>query len=101
MRLNLPRTLFGQLVLGILVVQALVLAVFLSYIIVSSRNTAEVRTRHRLDQQLERLSGVCAKQLAAGDMASVQDSLELARISAAIEVARLTDLTGKNPFGER
>jgi len=95
MRLNLPKTLFGQLVLGILVVQTLVLAVFLSYIIVSSRNAGEVRTRHRLDLQLERLAGVCAKQLAAGDMDSVHDSLELARLSTAIEVARLTDLTGK------
>ncbi len=95
MRLNLPKTLFGQLVLGIFVVQALVLAVFLSYITVSSRDAAEVRTRHRLDQQLERLAAVCSKQLAAGDMASVHDSLELARISTSIEVARLTDLAGK------
>jgi signal transduction histidine kinase/HAMP domain-containing protein len=95
MRLKFPRTLFGQLILGILVVQALVLGVFLSYIIVSSRSAGEIRTKHRLDMQLERLAAVCSRQLASGDIASVHDSLELSRISTSIELARLTDLTGK------
>jgi PAS domain S-box-containing protein len=95
MRLNLPRTLFGQLVLGILVVQTLVLTVFLSYVIVSSKDASEVRTKHRLDLQVERLAAVCAKGLATGDMTSVHDALELSRISNSIEVARVTDLAGK------
>ena len=91
----IPRTLFGQLLLGILVVQAAFLTGFLSYTIVSQRDTAKVHTRLRMDMQLDRIAAACSKLLAKGDLASVPDALELSRVATAIEVVRLTDLTGK------
>ena len=94
MRRILPKTLFGQLVLGTLLVQALLLAVFLSYIVVSSRQTSEERTEQRMEQQLNRLSAACAKRLEAGDMASLHEILELSRIATSIDAARLTDTAG-------
>ena len=95
MRRILPKTLFGQLVLGTTVAQTLLLGVFISYTVVSQKRIADVRTRQRIGQQLDRLAGACAKQWAKGDMASLHDVLELSRIAPTIEVARLTDLSGK------
>ncbi|WP_161571056.1 sensor histidine kinase [Granulicella sibirica] len=95
MRRTLPKTLFGQLVLGTIVAQTLLLGLFIWYTVVSQKQIAEVRTRQRIGQQLDRLASACAKQWAKGDMASLHDVLELSRIAPTIEVARLTDLSGK------
>jgi signal transduction histidine kinase/HAMP domain-containing protein len=94
MRRLLPRTFFGQLVLGTVLVQTLFLVLFVWYTIVSQRNSAEDRSRQRVAQQLERLSEACSRMLAKGDMTSVHEVLELSRISPTIDVARLTDLKG-------
>ena len=94
MRRFLPRTLFGQLVLGTVLVQTLLLGCFVSYIVVSSKQEAQVRTRQRISQQLDRLAFACSRQIADNDMASLHEVLELSRIAPTIEVARLTDLAG-------
>ena len=95
MRRILPKTLFGQLVLGTVMAQTLLLGVFIWYTVVSQKQIADARTRQRIGQQLDRLAGACAKQWAKGDIASLHDVLELSRIAPTIEVARLTDLSGK------
>jgi signal transduction histidine kinase/HAMP domain-containing protein len=95
MRRILPRTLFGQLVLGTVAVQTLLLACFISYLVVSQRHAAQARTHERTLQQLSRLALACAKPLAEGDTADLDEILELSRVAPTIEAARLTDLTGK------
>ena len=89
-----PRTLFGQLVLGTILVQSLFLAVFVWYTVVSQRELAREHTHQRMLQQLNQLSAACAKPLALGDMTSVHDVLQLSRIAPTIDVARVTDLRG-------
>ena len=90
----MPRTFFGQLALSTVLVQSLFLFAFVYYTIVSQRRGAEDRARVRMAQQLDRLSAACSKQLATGNLGSVQDVLELARVSPTIDVARLTNLQG-------
>jgi signal transduction histidine kinase len=94
MRRILPTTLFGQLLLGTIVVQVLLLGLFIWYTIVSQRAVAEDRTRVRIAQQLDRLATACAKPLSTGDVAALSQTLELSRIAPTIEIARLTDLGG-------
>ncbi len=91
----LPKTFFWQLVLGTFLAQTLLLAAFITQTVVSQSHIAEQRTRQRIVMQLNRLAAACAKQLALGDMDSLHDVLELSRVAPTIEVARLTDLTGK------
>jgi PAS domain S-box-containing protein len=95
MRRILPKTLFGQLLLGTIVVQVLFLGFFIWYTIVSQRVGAEERTRVRIAQQLDRLAAACAKPLSTGNATALSDTLELSRIAPTIEIARLTDLSGK------
>jgi signal transduction histidine kinase len=95
MRRIYPRTLFGQLMLGTVLVQALLLGAFIWYTVVSQRQAAQGRTRERIAQQLDRLAAACADSLKDGNMSAVRDALELSRIAPSIEVARLTDLQGK------
>jgi PAS domain S-box-containing protein len=94
MRRILPRTLFGQLVLGTVTVQILLLGCFVSYLVVSQRIAAQARTRERTLQQLNRLALACAKPLMERDMTDLADILELSRVAPTIEVARITDLAG-------
>ena len=95
MRRLLPRTLFAQLVLATVLVQTLLLGFFLTYIVVSQRETAHARTRDRISGQLSHLAAACSRQLSKGDTASLQDVLDLSHIAPSIETARLTDLAGK------
>ena len=94
MRRILPRTFFGQLVLGTIVVQTLLLGIFISYVVVSQRAQAAQRTRVRMLQQLDRLSNALEKPLDRGDAASVRDVLNISEIAPTIQGARLTDLAG-------
>jgi hypothetical protein len=75
MRRILPKTLFGQLLLGTIVVQVLFLGFFIWYTIVSQRVGAEERTRVRIAQQLDRLAAACAKQLSTGNATALSDTL--------------------------
>ena len=95
MRRLLPRTLFSQLVLGILLVQTLFLGLFISYIVVSQRRNSQLRIRERTVQLLNYLSAASSRQLAKGDMDSLRDVLNLSGMSTAIQIARLTDLNGQ------
>lgn len=44
---------------------------------------------------MDKLSSVCARYLASSDTASLQDALDLSRITPTIGAIRLTDVTGK------
>jgi PAS domain-containing protein len=89
-----PRTFFGQLVLGTVLVQTLFLGLFTWYIIVNARETSQERSRDRTFQQLDRLSQAVARHLAVHDLTAATEILNLSRISANVDVARLTDLNG-------
>jgi PAS domain S-box-containing protein len=91
----LPRSLFGQLLLGTLAVQTLFLGLFIWYTVVTQRSSAELRSRERIDQQLDRLAQACSIGLERGDLPYVVTALELSRIALTIESARLTDLSGR------
>jgi nitrogen fixation/metabolism regulation signal transduction histidine kinase len=91
----IPKSFFGQLILGTILVQTLFLGLFIWYTVVSQRQGAEVRARSRIVQQLDRLAAACSEELDDDDMRSVQSALELSRLATTIEVARLTDLSGK------
>ncbi|SEC49674.1 PAS domain S-box-containing protein [Terriglobus roseus] len=71
------------------------LGVFLTWVVISQRNLAQERTSARIAGQLQRLSMASARQLARGDLSSLQDILELAEIAPTIQATRLTDLAGK------
>jgi PAS domain-containing protein len=95
MRRLLPRSLFGQLLLGTLAVQTVLLVLFIWYTVVSQRTGAEQRSRERIDLQLDRLAQACSVGMAHGDIQYVNDALQLSRVAQTIEVARLTGLNGK------
>lgn len=95
MRRILPSTLFGQLLVGTVLAQIVLLGTFVTYLVISQRHIAEERTRQRMGQQLERLAAACSRQLKQGDAASLGEVLELSRIAPTIDVARVTDLAGK------
>jgi signal transduction histidine kinase/HAMP domain-containing protein len=94
MRRLTPKTFFGQLVLGTVLVQTLFLGLFTWYIIVNTRESSQVRARERTFQQLDHLAQACANHLAQNDTISTQEVLNLSRISTTVETARLTDLAG-------
>ncbi len=81
--------------LSTILVQTVFLALFIWYTVESQRRTAEVRTRERMVQQLNRLGAACSAELSQQDMTSVHNTLELARIAPTIDVARVTDLAGR------
>ncbi len=89
-----PRTFFAQLVLGTIVAQTLLLGVFITYIVISQRHQARIRTRARMESQLSRLSTAAGKAYAGGDIDRMSDVLELAEIAPTIEATRITDLAG-------
>ena len=95
MRRVLPKSLFGQLLWGTILVQTLLLVLFIWYTVVSQRKGSDQRSRDRIVQQLNRLSTACSVELAHNDMKAVRTALELSRIAPTIEVARLTDLAGR------
>ena len=95
MRRILPTTLFGQLLLGTVLAQTVLLGVFVAYLVISQRHLSESRTRQRMAEQLERLAVSCSNQLQHGDTRGLRDVLELSRIAPTIDVARVTDLAGK------
>jgi PAS domain S-box-containing protein len=90
-----PRTFFAQLVLGTILVQTLLLGAFITWVVISQRNSAQERTNARIAGQLHRISMASAAQLARGDHAGLQNVLELAEIAPTIQATRLTDLQGK------
>jgi signal transduction histidine kinase/HAMP domain-containing protein len=95
MKRVLPKSLFGQLMLGTILVQTLLLVLFIWYTVVSQRKGADQRSHERIVQQLNRLSAACSVELEHNDMKAVHTALELSRIAPTIEVARLTDLDGQ------
>ena len=90
----LPKTFFAQLVLSTVLVQTLFLGLFLTYIVVSQRDSAAERTRARMLQQLQKLSRAIEKPMDRGDTASIHDVLDISEIAPTIQGARLTDLAG-------
>jgi signal transduction histidine kinase/HAMP domain-containing protein len=94
MRRLTPKTFFGQLVLGTVLVQTLFLGLFTWYITVNTRQSSQERSRERTFQQLDRLAEACANHLAHNDTVSTQEVLNLSRISTTVDIARLTDLAG-------
>ncbi|WP_263408289.1 sensor histidine kinase [Terriglobus tenax] len=95
MRRILPRTIQGQLILGTIVVQTILLVIFLSYTISSQREFTRSRARERLLQQVERLANASSVPLSQGHMDALREILEISRITPTIGGARVTDLDGK------
>jgi signal transduction histidine kinase len=95
MRRLVPRSFFGQLFLGTVLVQTLFLGLFIWYTVVTQKRGAEDRLRQRTVQQLDQLSEACSVDLSHGDMESLHRVLGLSRIAPSIQTARLTDLNGR------
>lgn len=94
MRRILPRTIQGQLVLGTIVVQTVLLAVFLTYTITQQRDLTRNRAQERLLQQVERLAAATSVPMSQGDMEALRQILETSRITPTIAGARITNLQG-------
>jgi hypothetical protein len=71
----LPKSFFGQLLLGTLLVQSLFLFLFIWYTVFTQTRATEGRARERIVQQLDRLSEACSIGLAKNDLKSLQDRL--------------------------
>ena len=91
----LPKSLFGQLLFGTILVQTLLLALFIWHTVDNIRRGSEERAHQRVVQQLGQVSAACAVELEQRDQESLQNVLNLSRIGPSIAVARLTDLSGR------
>lgn len=94
MRRFLPRTLLGQLIVGIIAVQTVLLTIFIDSTIRTLREQARVRSEQRMVDQLSRLTALAAEPWVKNDMVSLQTILETARITPTLDVVRVTDLQG-------
>jgi len=94
MRRLVPRTFFGQLVLGIILAQTLVLSGYLYYVVVSTRQASRKSLEARIASQIDRLAAACTERIRRGDSEGLRELLELAEIAPSIQSTRLTDLSG-------
>ncbi|MEK6397536.1 MAG: HAMP domain-containing protein, partial [Terriglobus sp.] len=94
MRRLVPKTFFAQLLLGIILAQALALGGYLYYVIVSTRQESRKNLEVRIARQIDRLAAACTEQIHQGDYETLHDLLEMAEIAPSIQFTRITDLKG-------
>lgn len=90
----LPDTVIGQLVIGTVVLQVLVLLIFLSLELRTQRREQQHRDQKRVEMQAELLAKLAPDALARGDRAELARLAEAMRSSVAVTTARITDLQG-------
>ena len=91
----LPKTIIGQLVLGTIVSQMLLLAVFMLLAVRHQFQEEKLRARQRIESQALLLARLSEAPIAAHDADVVQDLVEAVRAAPSIHSARITDLHGK------
>ena len=91
----LPKTIIGQLIMGTIVSQMLLLVVFMLLAVRHQFQDQQLRATQRIESQAQLLARLSEAPIVARDADVVQDLVEAVRAAPSIHSARITDLQGK------
>ncbi len=90
----LPKTIRGQLIVGTIVLQLLLLSAFLALMVQARKRELLAEDRQRVSEQALLLAQASAHSIDTNDSAALDDVVAAVRASSAIRVAKVTDMDG-------